>query len=359
MLEPLTSDTDHSCCPSRLDAPESDPQADAIRAGRAITRESRLPVLFRHSGWQRPRALVAAALARTRQSESRQSNFWDCGSHAYVMESVDRPGTFRIAGSACHDRFCGPCAQERSYTIAGNVLDAIRGKEVRFLTLTITTDGESLTGSLDKLYRSFAQLRRRRWIQRRVWGGVAFLELKWSAKSKRWHPHLHCLVTGSYVDKIKLSRLWHEATGDSYIVDIQRPRSDEQVSRYVTKYASKPFNNTFVARSELIDAAILAMKGRKLALTWGTWRGLLLTETPDDGAWEHVASLETIIDRAALGDADSILILESLTRQDLGRLLARAPPPTEKSATPTPDDNQTTWFPTWQHNGDQLPQTPF
>lgn len=359
MIEPFIPGTDYGTPSSQLDAPESDPQSDARRAGRAIERETRTPVIFRHSGWARNRSLIAASLARTQQPESRQSNFWDCGAHSYVLESVDRPGTFRIAGSACHDRFCVPCAQERAYVIAGNVLDAIRNVEVRFLTLTIKTDGETLAESLDKLYRSFAAIRRRRWFRKRVWGGVAMLELKRCAKTNRWHPHLHCLVTGTWVDKFKLSRLWHEVTGDSFIVDIQRPKNDEDVSRYVTKYVTKVFSNAFLARPELIDEAILAMKGRKLALTWGKWRGLLLTESPDDGAWEHVASLETIIDRAAGGDTDSLRILESLTRQDLGPLLARAPPPTTHPAKPTPTQSQTTWLGTWQHDGTYRTDTPF
>lgn len=359
MLEPFNPETDPASSSSQLDALESYPHSDGTLEGRAIKRESRPAVLFRHSGWQRNRSLIAAALARTQQSQSRQSSFWECGAHAYVLESVDHPGTFRLAGSTCHDRFCGPCAQERSFTIAGNVLEAIRKVEVRFLTLTIKTDGETLAESLDKLYTSFATLRRRRWFQHRVWGGVAFCELKWSAKSQRWHPHLHCLVTGTWVDKFKLSRLWREATGDSYIVDIQRPKNDQDVSRYVTKYASKPFDNTFIARHELIDEAIVALKGRKLALTWGKWRGLLLTETPDTGAWEHVASLETIIVRAARGDSPSLIILESLTLADIGPILARAPPPITHTAKPTPTESQATWFGTWQQDGTKRCTIPF
>lgn len=332
---------------SKLDAPENESQVRQTLAGAELARNDSAATHFRHSGWSHNRKLICEALARTDQSRSRRDSFSDCGSHAYVLESVDRPGEYRVAGSACHDRFCGPCAQERSYTIAGNVLDAIRNVEVRFLTLTIRTEGMSLGESLDKLYNSFSALRRRRFFKRRVRGGVAFVELKYSHKSERWHPHLHCLCTGTYIDRHKLSQLWHAVTGDSFIIDIQRPKRNELVAKYVTKYASKPFNNTFVNRAELIDEAIVAMKGRKLSLTWGTWRGMQLTETPDDGAWEHVAPLNTIVEQASRGDADALAILKALHPQSMEGMLSRAPPGTKNSATITPQETQSNWLEDW------------
>lgn len=337
--------------PSRLDAPEKESQAAGERAGRAVARHDTACQHFRHSGWTHNRQLLAESLARTGQSLTRQDGFWDCGSYAYVLESVDRPGTFRVAGSACHDRFCVPCAQERSYTIAGNVLDAIRGKEVRFLTLTIKTDGLTLKESLAKLYKAFAALRRRRWIQRKMWGGVAFLELKWSESGNRWHPHLHCLTTGTYLAKRELSAIWHSITGDSFIVDIQRPKNDDDVARYVSKYASKPFNNTFVGRPELIDEAVVAMKGRKLAMTWGSWRGLQLTATPDDGAWEHVAPLSVVIASARAGDQAMVAILKAIWHGSIDCLLSRAPPPSGTEASLSQTQEQATFIDRWETDG--------
>jgi hypothetical protein len=240
-----------------------------------------------------------------------------------------------------------PCAQERSFIIAGNVLDEVRKLEVRFLTLTVKTDGLPLIAALEKLHVAFGKLRRRTWFSRRVWGGVAFLELTYSHKEERWHPHLHCLCTGTYIDKFKLSKMWHEITGDSFIVDIRRPKNTKHVAFYVTKYASKPFNNTFLNHADLLDEAIVAMKGRKLSLTWGTWRGLQLTETPDEGAWDHVAPLNSIVLQAASGDADALRILKALHPESMEGMLSRAPPREQKTAKTTPTQTQANWLTQW------------
>lgn len=336
---------------SPLEALESDRQDDIVRAGRRTQIDSRAAVVFRHSGWQRPRSLVASALQRTDQCKSRTRAFADCGAQAFVLRSLDDPSQYRIAGSSCHDRFCLPCATERSCVIGGNVLELIKGKPIRFLTLTIKTTHEPLAGSLDKLYKSFQALRRRRIWRKHVTGGVAFLEVKWSPDARRWHPHLHCLVQGSYIDKSRLSRSWHEITTDSFIIDIRRPPNDAAVTRYVTKYASKPFNNTYLNRPELLDEAILALAGRKLALTFGTWRGAKLTGSSIDGCWEPVAALETILNRAARGHAQSRFILECLTNRKLDDFLPRSPPPLDLPEPKQEPLKQLTWYGTWNRDG--------
>ena len=58
-----------------------------------------LGVVFRHSGWQRHRSLVYAALRRTRQPIHRIAAFEQCGARAYVLQSVADPNVYRIAGS--------------------------------------------------------------------------------------------------------------------------------------------------------------------------------------------------------------------------------------------------------------------
>lgn len=236
------------------------------------------------------------------------------------------------------------------------MLELIKDKHVRFLTLTIKTTNEPLEASLNKLYHSFQALRRRRIWLNHVTGGVAFLEVKWSAKSERWHPHLHCLVVGTYIDKSQLSRVWREITTDSFIIDIRRPPNDAAVTRYVTKYASKPFNNTYLNRSHLLDEAILALAGRKLALTFGTWRGVKLTESAIEGCWEPVDSLESILNRAARGDPESRAIVQRLTNRPLDDVLPRSPPPIEVLRPKFDPATQLTWFGQWNRDGTFAPR---
>lgn len=336
---------------SRLEAPETTPQHIWEHAGRSIECEGRIALLFRHSGWQPDRKRIAESLTRTEQTASRKDAFCDCGSHAYVLRNVDDPDRYRVAGSACHDRFCLPCASERSSVIANNVVGIIDDREIRFVTLTIRCTSLTLTSSLDKLFQSFSSLRRVEPWRSSVSGGVAFLEITWSKRSQTWHPHLHCLVDGTWIDQKALKEAWLRITGDSYIVDVRRPANRDSVARYVTKYASKPFNTTYVRQRNLLDEAIVALKGRRLCTTFGTWRGKILTATPDDGTWEHVASLDSVIARAASGNDHCRAILASLTNANLDDLYARAPP-APKNRPPPPDlEVQLEWFGAWQHDG--------
>lgn len=330
-----------------LEAPETESHYWSDRWGVDIKEPFSLSTTFRHSGWVRERLLIYQSLHRTEQKSNRIREFEECGSHAYVLKSVTEPDSYRLAGSACHDRFCLPCATERSQTIAMNVMEAMGDRECRFLTLTIRSTDESLASLLDKLYNSFTSLRRSRLWKRSVTGGVAFVEINYRPGTDRWHPHFHVLIEGKFIRKDELKRVWHAITGDSFIIDIRMVKNTTHAARYVTKYASKPFNNTYVNRPDRLDEAVLALKGRKLALTFGSWRGVTLARTISDGAWEHYASLDEVIHDAAHGDTAALRILEKLTDQDLQPLLARAPPRPQPNPPPLPAPKQLTWFGTW------------
>jgi hypothetical protein len=241
--------------------------------------------------------------------------------------------------------------------ISRNVIDVAQGKQLRFLTLTIKTGAEPLSQSLDKIYNAFSALRRRRFWQERVTGGVSFLENKWSEKSNRWHPHFHCLIEGFWIDRKQIMQAWREITGDSFIVDIRMPKGENSVIRYITKYASKPLNNTFLNRPDLLDEAVLALAGRKLAVTFGSWRGVVLSSSPSEDGWEYVAPLSTVIHKASIGDKLCHTILSSLTDIDLGPLLSRAPPVIRAPLDRERDDPQMTFFATWQSDGEYRPPT--
>jgi len=310
-----------------------------------------LAVCFRHSGWQGDRALIYEALHRTHQPQSRKLNFANCGANAHVLQNIDDPSQHRIAGSGCHDRFCLPCANERSHAIALNVLDIIKRRTLRFLTLTLRSDQESLAELLHKLHDSFQKLRRTKLWKQCVTGGVAFIEICWSEARQRWHPHFHILIEGKYLPRAQLRNLWFAITGDSFVIEITLVRDYAQAARYVTKYASKPFNSTYLRKPHRLDEAILALKGRKLLVTFGTWRGITLARTPTEGAWENVGSLQRYIERAANGDSHAQAVLSSLTDHPLEALYARAPPLPPTGPDRTLPDPQATWFGTWNRNG--------
>lgn len=292
---------------------------------------------FRHSGWLPLRTRVYRALRRTHQAASRISAFADCGSQAYLVRSLTDPSDVRVAGSSCHDRFCVPCANERSRAITANVIAHLGTTRVRFLTLTVKTDTEPLTDCLAKLYDGFLALRRSTLWRRRVKGGVAFVELKYNPDPGRWHPHIHALITGSYIPLQELKRAWLVATGDSHIVHIARVHGSDHVARYCAKYASKPLNRSFSSDDERLDEAILALKGRRLATTFGGWRKVLLVDHPDESGWENIGSLDSWITKALHGDEEARLLIQRLDAAFLPALLEsqptnpRPPPPEKKT----------------------------
>lgn len=203
----------------------------------------------------------------------------------------------------------------------------VQGKRLKFLTLTLCGKKEPLKELIDRLIKSFKALRQMP-IWDKVRGGAAFLEVKWSDKAQRWHPHLHILMDSNYLPQHDISDTWRAITKDSYIVDIQQVESTAHVQKYVTKYVTKPLCHTFVNTPRLLDEALLALKGRRLVFCFGEWYGTPLDSIEDDELeldedspdWKYFAPLELTLDRASHGDRDSIQIIRALGVEGLWRL---------------------------------------
>jgi len=311
-----------SSCPALVHPPETNVQSPLTpgQAGVAGHADFSLDPLqtwnpsinFRHTGWAHDRRRVYDALRRTSQSCNRLHDYSSCGAHAYVFQSVQDPDIYTLGGSTCHDRFCLPCGRERSRVIAANVKTRIAGKPARFITLTLKSTTEPLAELLAKLTRDFTALRRSALWRKRVTGGVAFLEVKWFESTQRWHPHLHCLVQGRFIPRQDLSKLWHKITGTSMVVDIRIVEDERQCTHYICKYASKPLDRTVVVNPPRLDEAVLALKGKRLCMTFGTWRGYKLTEAPESGEWIQLGTLSEIITRAEHGNVEAKTALDAL-----------------------------------------------
>lgn len=259
--------------------------------------------LFRHSGWASRRAKVFGAMVRNHTSDRKQERFVNCGANLW-LEVRDDGKAARLRCEKCRDRCCVPCGGDRAATIVENLVQHTEGKDMRLLTFGLRHSRTPLTNQIDRLYRSFAELRRRvDWLAR-VKGGAAFLEVKLSATDGLWHPHLHVLLEGAYFDQKLLSRMWHEVTGDSSIVHITRISDLGHAAKYVTKYVTKPLDASVFASDATLDEAMIAMRGRRLCLTFGTWRGFRLTDVEDDGhVWTSVGGGWTLYQRIRDGEA--------------------------------------------------------
>ena len=182
----------------------------------------------------------------------------------------------------------------------------------RFITLTIRHSKERLEDLLTKLLHSFKELRRTRLWKKKVDGGCAFLEIKYS---NGWHPHLHLITVGDYLPHDELAKEWLRITKDSSVVDIRLIRDPATTARYVAKYASKPLSRELIFQPRLLREAIRTLPGRKLLWTFGSWRGWRIHEEKDETVWLTVGPLDVWLKLADAGDAEALKIIGKLRRE--------------------------------------------
>ena len=75
------------------------------------------------------------------------------------------------------------------------------------------------------------------------------------------------------------------------------PNGSHQISKYVTKYVTKPCESRVEHDPDLLDELVLAMKGQRQYDRFGTWRKVDLEAedptSPND--WETVGGLESLL----------------------------------------------------------------
>lgn len=193
-------------------------------------------------------------------------------------------------------------AQKRK-TVRENLLLLMDGGNCSFVTLTLKHNRLPLGDQLSNLIKYFRALRQLGLWTHNVRGGAYFIEVKRSEDRTCWHPHLHVLVDAKFIDSGLLSSAWLKITGDSFIVHVRRVRSKAEDIAYVTKYATKPIDDSCFEVDEWIDEAMVAFRGRHLLSTLGMWRGTELEVRSDDPEdWRRVASLESTLNAASRGE---------------------------------------------------------
>lgn len=110
-----------------------------------------------------------------------------------------------------------------------------------------------------------------------VVGAVWSYEVKRGQNSGDWHPHLHMIALAEVEpSQERLSREWHDITGDSFVVDVRPITGDPvegflEVFKYAVKFSDQPPADTWHAYSVL--------KGKRLLGSAGCFRGV---DVPDD-----------------------------------------------------------------------------
>lgn len=281
---------------------------------------------FRHTGWVRQRTAIRAALESVLVPLKRLQRWDACGSNVWVMRSEANPPVYKLHADCCRDRFCRPCGNARSRLLGDNLAAKLGSDRARLVTLTLRSANEQLADLIRLLYDSFRKLRRSALWKRAVTGGGAFLEVKYNAKLNRWHPHLHVIVQGKWIDQRLLSKLWESITATSWIVDVRLIRNKREAVNYVSKYTTKPLSGSFVDNPDRLAEAVVALSGTHLCFTFGSWRKWKLFQRPKDGPWHSVDTLVAVVRRAVAGSVADFGVLERLGYTVQVVVQQRAPP---------------------------------
>ena len=335
-LPPPTTSLDHSETTVKANI-----QASSERDDIGLDTAS-LPARFRHSGWCVQRKRVFEALKSSGQPVGRLKAFATCGSFGWLQRSNVMEPTptgpryrYRIACHHCKDRLCTPCANARSFLIHQRLSALCQGRSLSFITLTLCGKGEPLHELITRLYKSFRALRSHPIFIDNVMGGAAFLEIKYSDKAQRWHPHLHIIADAKFIEQGWLAKAWHSITKDSFIVDIRRVNNPEEVQRYVTKYASKPLNTSFSNSPDLLEEAIMALKGRRLCTCFYSWYGTALSHAEDEeladdvidaAGYTNFQPFGEFLEDGLSGQPEVWQIMQDLGREAQLRMLCTPPP---------------------------------
>lgn len=325
---------------SRTRVSTGDDEADSVTAYR---NPDSIP--WEHRGWHATRRRIYASMCRTEMPTARKHRFWSCCDHVHVMRNSDS-GEIDVYSERCHDRFCLRCGQLRSRRIAECMETLMKPAADKLMFITLTVRGkpaDSLTAMIDRLRHGWKELRRLEGWRNSVRGGAVMLEIKWSATSGgHWHPHYHIVCEGSWIDQQWLRDAWKLITRDSDQCDVQRIKEPAKALGYVVKYASKPMDSSFTSRPWLLDEAMQALRGVRLASCFGTWHGTPLSakmkrdaddETSPLTCWVYEGTQSDLRAKAVAGSREAAELLEAVERVLRVRSLRF-----ERRTSPPPDD---------------------
>lgn len=232
------------------------------------------------------------------QGTNNLENFINCRNRAWFSVShITR--RVRVATNSCRLRWCPLCSSALTRYRSHAIEDWLEAQgTTRFLTLTLKHTEGPLDRQISDIYYYFRQLRKIKYFQQVVTGGIWFFQIKRSSRSGEWHPHLHCLVTGSYIIHPRLSEIWEKVTRGSTVVDIRTIRDENQISKYIARYSSRPATLSEYSEADRLEI-FTAMHGRRLCGTWGTGKLCLLSPSNsiDKSEWRKLGTWRNIVSR--------------------------------------------------------------
>jgi len=206
-------------------------------------------------------------------------------------------GDVKIFSSACRDRWCPMCAAAKAAYAKEQTKIYIESLKIpRFLTLTLRNDPSTLKDQIEFLQDAFRRLRLRAFWRKNVTGGIWFLQVKRGKDSGCWHPHLHILLDGNYMEQSEISRLWELVTYGSPVIDIRKIHNAEAAAMYVSRYVARPALLSDMNMEDRIEV-ILALHGKRLCGTFGNGKAVTLTppKIEQDGEWIDIGYHDEVV----------------------------------------------------------------
>lgn len=289
---------------------------------------------FRHGHWTVRRSKVRSALVKSGTNSFAMDRWDNCGSGCIIQwsESLSR---HRVRGNYCKSKHCEPCMRAKSNLIAANLRNKLAEgtqREFRFLTFTLRHNNQPLKQQVQRLYKCFKVLRNTKLWKTSQNGGAFTLEVKRTTEANppkfstpaidsaekdqvkpKWHPHIHVISSGNWIDQNELRTEWLKITGDSHIVDVRKLDGKRDVAAYVCKYVAKGTSPGVWDSAEDAAEWIEATKGVRTCATYGSWRGFALCKpsaTAED--WESLGRLDKVIGESRQGSHSASLLLLKL-----------------------------------------------
>lgn len=219
----------------------------------------------------------------------------DCRQISWFTRHI-QTGEVRVASSCCSLRWCPVCSNVRRNYVTHSVSDWLSKQEYpKLMTLTLLHTKDSLNSQIDKLYKCFRELRRRKEFAAAVTGGVWFFQIKKSKTDGCWHPHIHAVITGDFFPRRRLSRIWYEITNGSMVTEIRAIKDPVGAANEVARYATCPGDLSALSPDDGLEM-VDALHSRRICGTWGTGRKISLrpksTIVKED--WENIGSWKSV-----------------------------------------------------------------
>lgn len=254
------------------------------------------------------------------EGTQRTQKLHDCRSFAWFARHIGT-GEVKVMSNSCRLRWCPICCQARSVFLSMQVEEWTKHTQrPKFMTLTMKHSNAELSHQVKWLYQHFRKFRQRKFLRKKLKGGIWFFQLKRIKRSGEWHPHLHCIIDAEYIPQELLSSEWKAQTGTSSIVDIRAIHSAQKVAADVSRYCARPCKLKDFSETDAIEIHRV-FHGRRLCGTWGSGRKISLrpVKSVDKDQWERIGSWKAVVTQRDILPRAEAVIKAYLTNRTIPR----------------------------------------